>query len=130
MLAPQFRTLPLAHDILIRLTHKAAARMRHYRYWARQLSVFVRFMDGASWQDQAYLGPAQDTSTIVEAINHLWPHCPTNHKPLQVGLALFDLVTEASATLPLLEADRRRTRLWQAVEAINRRYGTGLPTEN
>ncbi|MCG3137821.1 MAG: Protein UmuC [Phycisphaerae bacterium] len=124
VLAPKFRTLPLAHDILIRLTHKAAARLRHYRYWAQQLSVFVRFLDGGSWQDQTHLGPSQDTTTIVEAINRLWPTCPTHHKPLQVGMALFDLVAEASATIPLMESDQKRTRLWQAVDQINRRYGT------
>ncbi len=123
VLAPEFRNMESSHDILVRLIHKAAARLRYLKHWARQMFVFVRFMNKESWHGKSHIGLCQDTTSFVEAFNKLWQRCPQNLKPLQVGMGLFDLVNDESADLPLLDGDQKRTQLWWVIDRINQKYG-------
>lgn len=122
VLPPDLRNDPAARAVLVRMIHKAAARLRRLRYWARQMSVQVDFMNDEWWQDGAKLGLCQDTLTMLEAFAEMWQRKPAG-KPLKVGVTLFDLVSDESAAMPLFAAEQNRVHLAQTMDQLNERFG-------
>ena len=122
VLPPNLRNREDARAVLIRLIHRAAARLRNLRYWARQMMIYVVFLPQGQWKAKAGVGVCQDTLTLAEVFSKLWERCPPG-TPLQVGVTLFDLVAEANATLPLFEWERNRIKLAQTMDRLNARFG-------
>jgi DNA polymerase IV len=122
VLPPERRTDAGAHGVLVKLLHKAAARMRSLEYCARHLAVSIKYVDRPSWHAKAALGICQDTLSMLEMFNRFWPTHPPG-KPLLVSITLYDLVANACATQPLFPLDRSRLRLARAMDAINAKCG-------
>lgn len=124
VLPPQWRTEEGARAVLIRMIHKAAARLRRLNYWARRLEVHLSFMFfEPGWSISAPLGLCQDTQTMIEAFGMLWPQRPQFGAPTKVGVVLCDLVADAAAGRPLFAADRRRLELARTLDRVNHRLG-------
>jgi len=124
MLPPDLRNFTDARAVLVRLIHRAAARLRSIHYWARQMMVYVLFLPQGEWKSRAGLGLCQDTLTMLETFSALWEHCP-KETPFQVGVTLFDLVANVNAPWPLFEPERRRVELARTMDILNTRYGAG-----
>ncbi|HSW44810.1 MAG TPA: DNA polymerase [Phycisphaerae bacterium] len=122
VLPPELRHEAGAHAVLVRLIHKAAARLRRLNYWARRIMVRVDHVRQPPWKEQAELGLCQDTLTMLEAFNRLWPRRPP-HPPLRVGITLVNLSAAGSVTIPLFEGEQNRLRLAQAMDRVNARHG-------
>lgn len=123
VLPPSLRNPASACAVIIRLIHRAAARLRHLGYWARQMHVFVRNLSQPAWKARVHLGLCQDTLTMVEVFSRLWRQRPVG-KPFQVGVTLFDLVPDRNATKPLFDGERKRIELSQVMDQLNTRFGT------
>ncbi|UCD27844.1 MAG: DNA polymerase [Planctomycetota bacterium] len=123
VLPPGLRNDADARAVMVRLIHKAAARMRDLNYWARKLLVHVSFLPRGSWTDQAPLGLCQDTLTMLEAFGKLWVERPEG-TPLQVGVMLCELIPGCSATGPLFPAEQNRIQLAHAVDDLNAKFGS------
>jgi DNA polymerase IV len=122
VLPPKWRTREGACAVLNRLIHKAAARMRMNGYWATKLAIYVSFVPSAKWSEWTHLGICKDTLTILEGYHRLWRLCPTG-KPIQVGLTLYDLVSDFYATLPLFPEENHRIRMSETMDRINVLFG-------
>ena len=122
ILPPELRNRSDAGAVLVRLLHRAAARLRNIRYWARKIMVYVVFLPLKMWQEQADLGLCQDTLTMLEVFATLWERCPEG-TPLKVGVTLFDLVADNGATQPLFVGERNRLELARTMDFLNGRYG-------
>jgi len=122
VLPPNLRNRDDARKVLVRLIHRAAARLRNMRYWARQMMIYVAYMPQGKWKGRVGLGLCQDTLTMVEAFSTLWERCPQG-TPIQVGATLFDLVADNSASLPLFASERNRVKLARTMDILNARYG-------
>lgn len=122
VLPPKLRNRADAQAVLIRLIHRAAARLRHLRCWARSMMVYVAFLPKGKWKDRIGLGLCQDTVSMVEAFCNLWERCPSG-TPLQVGVTLFNLVADESATLPLFTEERDRIKLAHVMDRLHVRFG-------
>ncbi|MBX9628329.1 MAG: DNA polymerase [Gemmataceae bacterium] len=141
VLPPELRTDDGALGVLVRLTHKAAARLRKEGYWAGGVSV------GVDWKGEAGAAPApagwgkagwgagcrlahcQDTPSFLRAVGHLWGKRPKDGAagvPFKVGMALVDLVPAAGATPSLFEADRRAAGLSHAMDGVNAEFGASV----
>jgi DNA polymerase IV len=124
VLAPEFRTLTGAKAVLVRLIHKAAARLRKEGLWARRMEVYVSFtFREEGWRGEVSLGLCQDTQSMIEALNCLWQQPPPGGRPTQVAITLFHLTRDPYCTLPLFPAERRRVDLSRTVDQINERFG-------
>lgn len=124
VLAPDLRTEEGARRVLLRLIHKAAARLRRMNYWARRLEVYIAFtFREEGWSGSIALGWCQDTLTMIEAFNKLWKQRPGGRRPMQVAVTLYDLAPNPSVSLPLFEADQRRVFLAQAIDRLNEKFG-------
>jgi len=122
VLPPDLRTDEKARAVMVRLLHKAAARMRNLDYWARKLMVHVSFLPRGSWTDWAPLGLCQDTLTLLETFGTLWNRRPEG-TPYRVGVMLSDLVPACSATMPLFPAEQDRVRLSRSMDYLNAKFG-------
>ncbi len=122
VLPPKWRTREGAYAVLNRLVHKAATRMRMNGYWATKLAIYVSIMPNVKWSEWVHLSTCKDTLTILESYERLWRLCPEG-KPYQVGLTLYDLVADASATLPLFPVENHRIRVSDTMDRINLLFG-------
>lgn len=126
ILPPDLRTDAGAYGVLVRLTHKAAARLRRIDYWAGAVSVGVRYDDCRGWDAGCRVGLCQDTPNLLRAVAALWGHRPPGGVPRKVGMVLSDLVPARSATRSLFDADRRAAELSHAMDGVNREFGANV----
>jgi DNA polymerase IV len=136
VLPPELRTDAGAYGILMRLAHKAAARMRKIDYWAGAVSVGVTFKDDhaeqksgwgrSGWGAGCRLPHFQDTPNVLRAVAALWVKRPGGRVPFKVGVMLSDLRPARSATPSLFEDDRKAAELSRAVDEVNAEFGASV----
>ncbi len=125
VLAPQFRNEQGARAVLVRLIHKAAARLRRLGFWAKRMQVGLSYAKGEpKWKAAIYLGRSQDTQTMLKAFEAVWLQRPPGGRLLQVSIVLWDLATEANTPLPLFAEELRNLRAARAMDAINKCLGS------
>lgn len=135
VLPPELRTDAGAYGVLVRLTHKAAARMRKIDYWAGAVSIGVSYKDDLSaafgwgksgWSAWRHLPRCQDTLSILRVVADLWAGRPRDRVPFKIGMVLSDLVPTRSATPSLFDEDHRAAELSRAMDAVNREFGASV----
>lgn len=135
ILPPDLRTDAGAYGVLVRLTHKAAARMRKIGYWTGTVSIGVSYRDDdvqafgwgkAGWSAWRHVPRCQDTLNLLRTVADLWAGRPKDREPFKVGMVLSDLVPARSATPSLFEDDRQAAELSHAMDAVNREFGASV----
>lgn len=135
VLPPNLRTDAGSYGILVRLAHKAAARLRKIDYWTGGVSVGVSFLDdtpsGGGWNSSGWdagcrVPHCQDTPTILHAVAKLWNQRPPNRVAFRVGVVLSDLRPTRSATPSLFEADRKAAEVSKAMDDVNAEFGASV----
>ena len=136
VLPPELRTESGAFGVLVKLAHKAAARMRKIGYWTGSVSVGVTFRDTESmaksgwgalgWDESCRIGHCEDTPTILRAVSHLWGKKPPDGVPFKVGLVLADLRPAKNATPSLFPEERAQADLSHAMDDVNREFGASV----
>jgi DNA polymerase IV len=122
ILPPEYRNEVKAKGVMMRLVHKAAARMRRINYWAGGIVVGVSYQAGESWYEARKLSHCQDTLTICRIVDELWRTKPPG-RPLKVSVTLTDLVAARVATPSLFDHDRRLIDLCHIMDRLNRLFG-------
>ncbi len=138
VLGPDSRSRDAAWAIIVRLLHKAAARMRHLGYFSQRISLSVGFAGqkrgpwgskeetdprNAPYHAAAKLrGGKQDTMTLLAELKPLWAGCP-NRTPNFVGVTLSELLPASSVTAPLFAGDRRREELSRLIDELDASHG-------
>lgn len=123
VLPPELRTDVGAWGVLIKLIHKAAARLRRMNYWANRIELSVSHLDAPPWGQVVNLPGCQDTLTMIRAARQLWAQRPEQDKPLKVAFTLTGLVPAHSATPSLFDNDRRLIDLCHIMDRVNRAFG-------
>lgn len=124
VLPPQHRTADGSRAVMVRLVHKACARLRSIGYWAGAMAVGIRYAEGTKWHTARKLPHCQDTLHWLLALGEMWDERPPDAgPPLQVWMTLTDLKPADAVTPSLLEQDRQVTTLSHVMDAINRKFG-------
>jgi DNA polymerase-4 len=123
VLPPEFRTPDGALSVLIRLVHKAAARLRGLEYCAGGLALRLSYTRRERWKTSTSFAHCQDTQTMVRILCALWRERPEGGVPLKVSVVLYDLIPDTSMTLSLFPEHAQRLRLTQAMDDLNQRFG-------
>lgn len=123
VLAPQFRTQSGARAVMVKLIHKAAARLRKLGYFSGEISILLRYPRQDSWQQKQSMEPCQDTHSLLKIFDGLWRQRPVSMAPLSVGVTLHKLVPESAMSLSLFSEDRRRQDLGKLMDDINMKFG-------
>ncbi|MCE9566519.1 MAG: DNA polymerase [Planctomycetes bacterium] len=135
ILPPNLRTEHGSYGILVRLAHKAAARLRKIDYWAGGVSIGVSFQDderssggwhSGGWDAGCRVPHCQDTPTILHAVAKLWKQRPPDRVPFKVGVVLADLRPAKSATPSLFEEDRKAAEVSKAIDKVNAEFGASV----
>ena len=131
ILPPDLRTDAGAYGVLMRLVHKAAARLRKIGYWAGAISVGASFMgeergDSVWWEDSVRVPRCQDTPAFVAAASKLWERRVRDRKPFEVGMVLSELVPARSATPSLFDEDRKGEDISHALDTVNAEFGASV----
>jgi DNA polymerase IV len=122
VLPPEQRHPDEAWTVLMRLIHKAAARLRHENFWAGSITLEVHILGGRHWHLRRRIDQCQDTLTLIREVGPLWQRRPPG-KLLKVGVVFSDLEHERNRTPSLFEPERKAVKLAQALDGINRRFG-------
>ena len=129
VLPPELRTDEGARQVIVKLIHKAAARLRKMDYWAGNIVVSVYHIgdpgnpwDGGGWAAGTSVPHCQDTLSFLHAAAALWEAKPPA-KPMKVGIVLADLVPSRSATPSLFGVDRQTNDLCHMMDRVNRAFG-------
>ncbi len=126
MLPPWSRTREGSRAVMIRLIHKACARLRSLEHWAGQMDLGVKFVYGGRWSARVQLPPCQDTFNWLQAFSTAWEQCPPEEDTgpvLQVWMTLSHLTPAVAITPSLFDEDRRATQLSHTMDKINRVFG-------
>lgn len=124
VLPPAQRTPEGSRGVMVRLIHKACARLRSIGYWAGAMAIGVKYADGVRWHTARKLPHCQDTLQWLLAFGDMWDERPADvGPPMQVWMTLTDLVPAAAATPSLIPEEQQATALSHAMDAINRKFG-------
>lgn len=135
VLPPDLRTDQGAYGVLMRLVHKAAARMRKINYWCGAISVGASYSANDSresswWEESTRVPRCQDTPALVVAAAKLWDARPWrgrgDGKPFKVGTVLSDMVPARSATPSLFDADHKGLEVSEAMDDVNAEFGASV----
>lgn len=132
VLPPDLRTAAGAFGVLMRMVHKAAARLRKMNYWCGAISVGATFLgtargDSDWWGDGTRVPRCRDTQALVTAATKLWESRPrTLGAPFKVGTVLSDLVPARSATPSLFDEDRQAEEISDAMDDVNAEFGASV----
>ncbi len=138
VLPPDLRQPDGALSVLMRLTQKAAMRLRKQGFYATAMSISVRcehrFRDQSGGGRDAQFGQMQDTGFFIEVLHKLWHsglHLLQHPKAVNVtmhGLVLVgqhtpDLFDFPDATETPSPAMKGKGRLDAAMDRLNKTYG-------
>jgi DNA polymerase-4 len=136
VLPPELRTEVGAYGVLVRLAHKATARMRKIGYWAGSISVGVNFRDAAprqvsgwtsyGWKASCRMAHCEDTPTVLRAVSALWEKRPPGGVPYKVGMVLSDLRSTRNSTPSLFPEERSQADLSRAMDKVNHEFGASV----
>lgn len=124
VLPPDLRTDQGSRDVLLRLAHKACARLRSHSLLAGRLSIGVSAFD-KSWKSECRLDATCDTLLVTEQILRMWEGRDFD-KPRLVWVAFHELATEEAVTPSLFEDQDRRGRkekVSRALDRVNQAFG-------
>lgn len=120
VLPPRLRTDVGCREVLLRLTHKAAARLRSKNLWATEMGVSVNGTKG--WHAHCSLPPTQDSVTMTERLLELWEG-RSYEGPLNVGVVFSGLLQPEQVTPSLFDDTIGRAKLSDAVDKMNSKFG-------
>lgn len=122
VLAPGERNEADAHAVIVRLLHKAAARLRHESHWATSLTLDISYLGRESWTGRQRIEPVQDTLTFLRILAPLWDRKPPG-KMLKIGVVLGDLEAQKNVTRSLFDREDHLVDLAAAVDGVNQKFG-------
>jgi len=145
VLGPEHRTPHGAWAVAHKLLHKAAMRLRMEKFYTGSLAVTIKYslnreqaaaagkvkkhssgITQTGWGMEARFRPAQDTLSLLEALQGCWKQAPTgpeNQKPFFVGVTLRNLIPEGDMQTMLFEEPGNRNQLSATMDKLNLKYG-------
>lgn len=120
VLPPNLRTPDKSLQVIIKLLLKAAVRLRDKKMRARQLSIYVKYLDGSRFESSVSFNDTQDSSFLVKELGKLWA-TQVHKKPLKVNVALSDLVN-GPAQMSFFDNPKSNS-LNHVLDAINAKFG-------
>ncbi len=108
---------------LLKLSEMVGKRARKHEYIGKTISLTIRYADFETFSKQAKIQDCtNDTHVIYERAVKLLDSIRLKDRIRLLGICLSDLVKDTNQ-IPLIEEERRRRSILQAMDLINDRYG-------
>lgn len=121
VLPPSMRNDRDTRAILLRLAHKACARLRAEGLWAKHVTVSVAGRI-RSWSAESRIPPTQDAISLAPVIERLWSTRDFS-QPTQAGITFTGLQKGPDATPSLFEPAKDFAQLGHTVDQVNSKFG-------
>lgn len=121
VLSPRLRHDQGCREVLLRLLHKAAARLRTTDLWACGMQVHVSGFR-KSWTAKVHLPPTQDSVTMTEYAMEAWEGRDFV-APRMVAVTFYDLLPADVVTPSLFDSTMERSKFSKAVDRVNNKFG-------
>lgn len=122
VLPPSMRNDASSRAMLMRLIHKAAARLRHEGHAAGSMHLWVQYFGKLKWVERKKFPHRQDTLTFLELASEMWQN-RIRAMPLKVGVTFSDLLPANHCPVSLFEEDTRQKKLSSTIDYLNHRFG-------
>ncbi len=149
VLGPEHRSPEGAWAVAHKLLHKAAMRLRMEKFHTTSLAVTIKYaltrnqqdrlradakkvkqhssgIQQTGWGMEARFRPANDTLTLLQALQGCWKQQPTgpeHQRPFFVGVTLRNLMPDADVPQRLFEEPGNRSQLSATMDKLNLKYG-------
>ncbi|MGE0753941.1 MAG: impB/mucB/samB family protein [Alphaproteobacteria bacterium] len=133
VLAPDLRPPTKARFVAMRLTLKAASRMRRIGYRSSHFTLSVRIEDGPRLRCELPCRPADDSFTFLRLLEEAWGEIirAAGHRRIKKVSVTLSKLTESGQRQPqLFDIDdndlhqrEKYTRMSHALDKINQRFG-------
>lgn len=120
VLAPELRTEDGVRQVLLRLLHKAGARLRKEGLLTSKISVSV--FGKKSWNAATRIPPCCDSATLTHRLVDLWLERDFEG-PVQVAVTFSELSPYESFTPSLFDRALERSQMAHAVDRLNAKFG-------
>lgn len=124
VLPPNLRHTEGVREVLLRLLHKALARLRSENLWAATIAIRVTGRR-KSWECRTRLPAAQDTGTFQDWVTAVWP-TRDFVEPLKVAVTLGELRKPEAITPSLFDDTQTPARLSRAIDGLNQKFGKNI----
>lgn len=121
VLHPALRNDKSVGEVILRLLQKASARLRSEKLWTTAMTVYVAGKE-KDWSVDIRMPPTQDTVTLNEHFLAAWK-ARDFAAPYQCGVTFHELRTGEAITPSLFDPTVERSRLNEAVDNLNSKYG-------
>lgn len=121
VLPPELRNQQGAKAVLIRLLHKAVARLHVEGLWASEILIYVKSKQFPS-HASSKLPHTQDIVYLTNTFLELWKQIDASD-PKLVGITFSGLLRKENVTPSLFESIPEQNKLNQAIRYINQKYG-------
>jgi len=114
---------------------KTASRLRHYKLYARSMSLNVRVRPEGGWDGAARFSPAQDSYRFLSELDGLWAQFLDQYTPegpilRLAGVTVYLHGLSTAGDVATLQGDffadpaddaqsQKRAQLWEAIDKIN-----------
>lgn len=124
VLPPAQRNPEGTHAVMVRLLHKAAARLRKLDHVASRIEFSVGFVDGRpKWRVRSPLGRVSDTPTMLAVLAEAWRSFPKGARPIKASVWLSRLTPAAAAPRLLFPEEQIAQRAAETMDAVNASFG-------
>ena len=128
VLDPKLRDTESAYAFAVKLTEKAATRLRGYSLYGKRLCLRVRSTDKMYWEDYKVFAPTQDNFAFLRQLRDMWRDMLVELQPqriMKVAVTIFDLYERQEITPDLFETLEKEQddKLSQAMDTLNIKFG-------
>jgi len=108
---------------LLKLSEKVGRRARKHSLMGKRVTLTVRYSDFETFTKQATLsGYTNDTHVIYQTVLRILDSFRLKTKVRLLGVSLSSLL-EDPGQMPLMEEERKRRFVLEAMDSVNNRYG-------
>jgi DNA polymerase IV len=125
VLSPDMRSEAGAYGVLNRLVQKAAMRLRKAQWFARRMSVSLKYLNHPVWSTEVRFGETQDTLVLLHALDEAWKQRPKRVRLqyLQVAVQFGEVIDAKMVSRDLFDERPDRDRLMATLDALNLKFG-------
>lgn len=129
VLGPKEQEAHIARNILIRLTQKAASRLRDKDLFTTGILLTVNFNLGKAAKENSRIKLSNDTSTLLKQVLKSWDKIVGNVdtkkiKAKKIGVSFYNLQSESNQlSFDDLYKQRKNQKISGVIDSINKRMG-------
>ena len=123
VLAPEFRTKEKAISVIEKLITKSAYRLRKQKFFARGVTVYIKFYNNKKFYKVKSCDQFSDTRTFKNYVMAMLKDCDFLETPMMVAVSAFNLVRNGREQISIFEEVEKSKEISKTMDKVNDQYG-------